>query len=398
MPHHPGSDESLVVVGGGFAGLFTALQAARHQVAGRVVLIEPNREFIFLPLLYELLSGELGTWQVAPGYASLLAGSSVVHLRDRVTSINHRRREVVLERGRALGYGTCVIASGSKPCYLGTPGLPQHSLGFHNLKDVSRLQEKLRDLKSEQGTHRRLVIVGAGATGVELSCKLADLLQGAAAVDLIEMGDGILPRGKAFNREQARAALQRRDVRERLQTKVLEALPGSIRVSTRVEEERLLEEQLTHDGLIWVAGVRSQPPALAPAVEPVGPGRLPCRADLRVADTENLFALGDVASLSNSEGPSPPATAQVAFQQAQCMVTNLQRLAKGMETLPFQWRDLGEMISLGIGDASITSLGLTLAGPRAFQLRRLAYISRLPGLPLQLRAAADWVCDSAGSR
>ncbi|QEY32958.1 NAD(P)/FAD-dependent oxidoreductase [Synechococcus sp. RSCCF101] len=398
MSPHPDSEAALVVVGGGFAGLFTALQAARQDAGSRVVLVEPNPSFVFLPLLYELLSGELGAWQVAPGIASLLAGSGVVHLRERVTTIDHRRRRVSLSGGGSLGFGTCVIATGSVPHHYGIPGLPQHGLGFHTLSDVAVLQQKLHELRAERPIHPRLVVVGGGPTGVELSCKLADLLDGAAELELIEMGDDILPRGKAFNREQARSALQRRDVRVRLQTRVLEALPGAVRVSSRVDDSHRREETLPHHGLIWVAGVRPRPPVLQPPLPLDGQGRLCCGADLAVQGTDDLFALGDVATISSDDEPPPPATAQVAFQQAALMARNLQHRAAGEPTRAFRWNDLGEMISLGIGDAAITGLGLTLAGPRAFQLRRLAYLTRLPGLPLQLRAAAGWLSSAVASR
>jgi NADH dehydrogenase len=84
----------------------------------------------------------------------------------------------------------------------------------------------------------------------------------------------------------------------------------------------------------------------------------------------------------------------VAFQQAPLLAANLRRSLAGEPLEPFQWRNLGEMLSLGRGEACLTGMGLTLAGPAAFQLRRLAYLTRLPGLSQQLRAAASWAVEA----
>jgi NADH dehydrogenase len=107
---------------------------------------------------------------------------------------------------------------------------------------------------------------------------------------------------------------------------------------------------------------------------------------------------GDLACLPDADPPaaaeSPPATAQVAFQQANLLALNLNRSLANAPLEPFRWRDLGEMMSLGMAEATLCAGGFTLAGPAAYRLRRLAYLSRLPGLPHQLRVAAGWLADS----
>ena len=100
---------------------------------------------------------------------------------------------------------------------------------------------------------------------------------------------------------------------------------------------------------------------------------------------EHCYALGDAAASPH------PATAQVAYQQASCVAANLMREREGKVPQSFHWNDLGEMLGLGIGQATITGMGLTLAGPAAYQLRRLAYLARLPGLQHQLKVAGGWL-------
>jgi NADH dehydrogenase len=362
-----------------------------------VLLIEPNDRFLFLPLLYELLSGELRAWEIAPRYDSLLAGPGVGWLRDRVLSVNTETRTVRTAAGHQWRYSALVLATGSTENTAAVPGAAHHALTFRSLADVDRLGEVLRELGRREQPLQRLAIIGAGPAGVELACKVADMLQGACIVELIEQGDQVLPRSKAFNREQALSALRRRDVRLRLRTRVEEVRTDGLTLLLPDGGEGMppISEELPVRAVIWTAGLRFQPPHLFPSPPVEASGRLRCHSDLRLEDHGDVFVVGDLASLASADPASvPPASAQVAFQQASVAARNVRRALAGQPLEPFVWQDLGEMLSLGKGEATLTGSGLTLAGPPAFALRRLAYLTRLPGLPQQLRVAAGWLADS----
>jgi NADH dehydrogenase len=122
--------------------------------------------------------------------------------------------------------------------------------------------------------------------------------------------------------------------------------------------------------------------------------------ELQVIGAPGLFAIGDAARSTMAspepggdpdEGSLNPATAQVAYQQAQQVAANLRRLRRGEALEPFVWNDLGEMLGLGLGQATLTGMGMTLAGPAAYQLRRVAYLARMPGLQHQLKVAGGWL-------
>ena len=159
------------------------------------------------------------------------------------------------------------------------------------------------------------------------------------------------------------------------------------------------------EGVIWTAGLAFNPPPITPAVERDRQGRLRVDPHLRLIGHTDLFALGDLAAVGNpgvpaeaapaatDPGAALPINAQVAFQQASCLASNLLRARRGEPLEAFHFQDLGEMLSLGRGDASLVAGGFTLAGPAAFQLRRLAYLARLPGRSHQLRVAAGWLAD-----
>ena len=391
----------MIVVGGGFGGLTTALTLAAATDGPPVLLIEPQERFLFLPLLYELLSGELRRWQIAPRYADLLAGHGVAWLQERVVTINHAERELRTDGDRTLNYSAMVIATGGRANSFGVPGVSEHALAFRSLADVERLQELVRRLRLRLRPLQRLAVVGAGASGVELACKLADLLAGAAVIELVEQGPELLPGSKAFNREQAHLALQQRDVRLRTHTRVAAVLADGLELQRGSPDPSATTpvESLRCEAVIWTGGVAPCVPGLDPPIGLDRRGRLPCDAELRVIGTEGVFALGDAAACplgadaSHPATTTAPATAQVAYQQAACVAANLQHLRHNDALEPFQWNDLGEMLGLGVGQATLTGMGLTLAGPAAFQLRRLAYLARLPGPLHRLRVAGGWLAE-----
>ena len=387
-PSDPSGDP-VVIVGGGFGGLYTALALAARQPGVPILLIEPRNRFLFQPLLYELLSGELAGWEIAPAYDSLLRGRGVVWLQDRVERIDTDLRLLHTQAGRRLRYGRLVVASGGRTNSYGVPGVESHSLGFRSLDDVERLRRLVSDLRQSRRPLQRLAIVGAGPTGVELACKLADLLEGSAVVELIEQGDSLLPHARAFNREQALRALQRRDVRLRCHSRVIAISADHLELLQGTKDTGMVEERLNVNGVIWTAGLSFEPPTISPPAPQDPQGRLLCEPDLRLQGRQLEFALGDGAQLL--QDPPLPATAQVALQQARLLAANLQRSLRDEELEVFHWQDLGEMMSLGIGEASLCGSGLTLAGAAADRLRRLAYLTRLPGLPHQLRVAAGWL-------
>jgi NADH dehydrogenase len=371
--------------------LYTALALAAERHHPPVLLVEPQEHFLFLPLLYELLSGELRSWEIAPRYDSLLAGRGVAWLQDRVLRVDLAAQCLHTEAGRRIPWQRLVLATGASVDSFGIPGADRHSLSFRSLADVQRLQDLVHHLASSGRPLQRLAVVGGGPSGVELACKLADLTAGKALVELIEQGETLLPSSRAFNREQAKLSLQRRDVRVRTRTQVMEV--GSDRLLLRRLPEGE-QEVVPVEGVIWTAGQRCRPPRISPEVPADGRGRLPCRADLRLQGHDSVFVVGDLAAVPHVElaaEASLPTTAQVAFQQAPVVAANLLHSLRGEPLQPFRWNDLGEMLSLGRGEAAVTGAGLTLAGPAAFQVRRLAYLARLPRLSLQLKAAAGWL-------
>ena len=370
--------DATVVIGGGFGGM-SAIQTLRHRHPDiPVVLIEPRERFVFQPLLYELLSGELQPWEVAPGFNQLTASLGVSWLKDSVIGIDTQRRTLALASGLTLRFRQLLITAGSERNDYGTPGVREHSLSFRDDHDVQVLRHRIETLK-QRSADAALVIVGAGATGVELACKLADLLDGAAALHLIEIGETILPNSTAFNREMAVVALERRNITVHLNTAV-----------TNIQRDQVMVQPgaaIRHQGLIWTAGSQAVSIPIEPSPR-MERGHLAIESTLRLVGQDAAFAIGDISHCPEQHWP---ATAQVAMQQGAAVASALAAERHGNPLQPFQFVDRGEMLSLGLGDATLTGMGLTLAGTIAFQIRRATYLTRLPNASLGLRSAGAWL-------
>ena len=198
----------IVIVGGGFGGLFTALDLGDSC---KVTLISDADHFLFTPMLYEYFSGEVEEWHIAPKYKELLDGS-VNLIRDEVTGIDLDTRTVTLKnRDESVTYDVLVLALGGVTNFAGVAGAAENAIPFRKIADADKLRLTMVDALDHvppdlppQDTQRALTfaVVGAGASGVELSTKMADLLRdafkrralrGQPRVLVIEMGNKVLP-------------------------------------------------------------------------------------------------------------------------------------------------------------------------------------------------------------
>ncbi len=386
MSNHFKDCGSIVVIGGGFAGLTTVLCLKKLRPASSIILIEPRPRFVFLPLLYELLSDEVQVWEIAPSFRSLLLGKGVVLVEESVEDIDTAQNVVVTSSGKSINYKTLVVATGFELDSFNIPGVFENSMVFKSVEDVLYLKNKISNLNNNRQERKDLVIVGAGATGVELACKLSDLLGDHIQLKLIESGMRVLPRGRSFNQEQAEQVLKSKNVHLLLNTFVRSVARDSVELESLTMKESK-KYALPHSGLIWTAGVRPVIPAGIPSKSLLN-GRVLIDSSLKVQKLSNVFAIGDIAY-----DPENPCfgSAQIAMQHAEVVADNIVAFSEDRPLKSFDFKDVGEMLSLGIGNATITAFGLTLSGSLAYQLRRAAYLSRIPSFSLGVRSAGAWL-------
>lgn len=370
---HP---RSVVILGGGFGGLYTALAMARSPwvKAGncQITLVEKNDHFLFTPLLYELITEELQPWEIAPSYQKLLQGKGIIFCQEAVTGVDLATHQVDLSNGQQISYHYLAIAVGCDNRWVNIPGLRDHALTFRTLTDVQRLQTQLNRLEASDRQRIRLAIIGGGANGVELACKLSDRLGKRGEVRLIERTENLVKGFPEGVRRASYRALLARKVSIELRTDVTRVKEGGLTIRTENQTQTA-----PVDIVLWTAGTQIRSWLSDLGISPTAQGKLPIHSTLQLVDHPEILILGDIAQIAASRQPIP-ATAQVAYQQAPTAAHNLLALLQGKRLKNFSYLHLGDMLTLGKGSAIISSFGLNLTGPVAGVIRRFAYIFRLP--------------------
>lgn len=390
----------ILVVGGGFGGLFTALDLSG---AGDVTLVAGEDHFLHTPLLYEYLSGEVEAWHIAPRYSELIGDDKVHVVQGAVTDIDFARKEVaVAGRVRRLGYDYLVLAVGGITNFWGIEGAEQYALPFRKIRHADALRARMIDAldgippdAAPQDARRAstYVVVGGGASGVELATKMSDLLRdafkrrglrGEPRVVIVEMANQVLPGMDESIRKAVEGILEEKRVEVFLGTRVASVSRQGVEIEHAGERETIAAA-----GVVWTAGVRVNPLVENLDVEKTEKGLIVVERTLQVRNHPEVFALGDIAYYPHVP-PSLAGTAQIAFQQAKLVARNVQELIDGSVPATGHFEELGEAVSLGTDDAAVLTAGRVVTGEIARQARFALYTTRLPTWHHRLRVGAAW--------
>jgi NADH dehydrogenase len=401
------NSRKIVIIGGGFGGLFTALDL---NGAGEVTLINDEDHFLFRPMLYEYLSGEVEAWHIAPDCRELIE-EQAKFIRGRVTSIDLASKTVKLaEREEPIPYNALVVSPGATTNYSGVEGAEQYALPFRTLNDANLLRRRMTETldrvqpdSAPQDTRAALTfaVVGGGASGVELSTKMADLLRdavkrralaGEPRVVIIEMADRLVPGMGDELRKFVEAALTEHRVEVYTETRVVRVSETSITL-----EHNHNQTELQTAGVVWVAGVRPSPLLEGLEVDKDHRGLIAVEPTLQVRGHEDVFALGD-AALYADVTPTLAGTAQLALQESHLCAQNIRRFFEGSEMKTRRFVELGEALSLGTEHAAVLTAGKVIGGPLARQARFAMYTARLPTWHHRLRVGASWFFEGTQPR
>ncbi|HSM81036.1 MAG TPA: NAD(P)/FAD-dependent oxidoreductase [Nodosilinea sp.] len=381
--------QSICILGGGFGGLYTALRLSQlpwESTPPTITLVDCHDRFLFLPLLYELVTDELQTWEIAPPYAELLAGTPVQFRQAEVASIDLDQHRVSLSDHTLLTYDRLVLALGGTTPMDMAPGVAEHALAFRTLHDAYQLKERLRQLEASDAEKIRVAVVGGGYSGVELACKVAEHLGDRGRVRLIERTDTLLRTSPEYNRDVAQKALSDLGVWVDLETAVESVGADTISLTFR-EQTDILPVDL----VLWTVGTKVNSVIADLPLKHNERQQIVVQPTLEAVDRPGVYALGDVADCRDADGQHMAATAQVALQQADFVGWNIWASLGDRPQLPFRYRHLGEMMTLGTSRATLTGLGIQLDGELAHVARRLAYLYRMPTLTHQVRVGLNWM-------
>lgn len=389
----------ILILGGGFGGLFTALELAG---SADVTLVSDADHFLFTPMLYEYLSGEVEAWHIAPRYDELL-DENVRVVQGAVAGVDLTAQTVTMaDLGKTLNYDVLVLALGGVTNYVGVEGAAEFSLPFRKLAHADNLRRRMvlaldripPDMPPQDVRHElTFAIVGAGASGCELSTKMADLLidafkrralHGEPRVLVIEMGDRLVPGMGEQIREFVEDALRQSRVEVHTKTRVVKVTSEGLML-----EHEGRREDLKAAAVVWTGGVRMSPVIEQLDVEKDKRGLLVVKPTFQLSRHVNVFALGDIAYYPDAT-PTLAGTAQLAFQEASLAGHNIKAYLEGAEMKSKHFEELGEALSLGTERAAVLTGGKALGGALARQARFALYTSRLPTWHHRLRVGASW--------
>lgn len=353
---------TVVVVGGGFAGVGCATRLARHDVA--VTLLDRNNYHQFQPLLYQVATAELAVVDVARPLRGIFARHPSVRVkRVDVVSVDVDGRSVTTADGDTFGGDYLVLAAGSKPNFFNTPGAQQHAFPLYSVADANRLRNRLFEVFEDADNDATLidrgalniVVVGAGPTGVETAGAVADLVNDVmpkryrdldldrVAITIVDLGPAVL--GPFSDTASAYA------------TKRLGTLGVNLRLKTGVEEVTA-EGVLLSDGteiasrtVVWAGGITAPDLAAASGLDAGRGGRLTAQSDLTVDGHPSVYAIGDMANMTDDTGQALPQLGSVALQAGRWAARNILADVDGRQREPFRYRDKGIMAMVGRGSA-----------------------------------------------
>ncbi len=405
--------QRIVVLGGGFAGVYTAHylhRLSRRRDDLEVVLVNRENYFVFQPLLPEVVSGNIGVLDtVSP--INRLVPNTQLYVRE-VQSIDLAAKTVTLSPGfrpreTVLRYDHLVLALGTVTDFRGSPGLFEHALPFKNLADALRLRNHVINVLEEANNENdpafrqqllTFVVAGGGFSGVEVAAELNDFVRRACRhyrnlrtdeikVILVHSGGRVLERELTESLGlYAQRILTKRGVTLLLNSRLRSASPDAAILA----DGRRLETKTL------ISTVPSSPHPLLETLDlPKERGRIKTMADLGVIDSDHLWAVGDCALIpSRGEEKVCPPTAQHAVRQAKTLAENILARIDGRPLKTFNFTGLGKMGALGHHCAVAEVIGgVRLSGILAWFMWRTVYWWKLPGLDRKLKVGLAWALD-----
>ncbi|MDT8319627.1 MAG: FAD-dependent oxidoreductase [Xanthomonadales bacterium] len=403
----------VVIIGGGFAGAFTAKWLRRRAPRNtQINLINADNYFVFQPLLPEVASGTINAPDAVTPLRLLLDGVRV--RMAQVVDVDFEGKSLTLLQGskrrpQQLGWDHLVLAVGQRTMLHKFPGLAEHSLSMRDLSDAHELRNKIirrlehADITQDVELKRRLltfVVAGGGFSGVETIGELMEMVQRTLRFYpnianseihpiLVQRGERILPELPARLGIYAARALSKRGVEIRLNASIASATQSAV----------FLEDGSRIDTTLLVTTVGNGPHAFTEGLglELEG-GKIPVDACLAVRGRECVWALGDAALVplitgNEENGSYAPPTAQFAVAEAKCLAANIARAMAGDALKKFDFRPKGSMASIGNYRGVAELFGIRITGLPAWILWRFLYIGMLPGFSTRLRVALNWLFD-----
>ncbi|MGH3314901.1 MAG: NAD(P)/FAD-dependent oxidoreductase [Nocardioidaceae bacterium] len=398
----------ILIAGGGYVGMYTALGLQRRLRAGeaRVTLVDPRPNMTYQPFLPEAAAGSLEPRHVVVPLRRTLKGTDVV--TGRVVGIDHAHKVATIEPSEGatyqIAYDILVSALGSVSRTLPIPGLADNAIGFKQIEEAIALRNHVLDrLDAASSTtdpdlrSRALtfVFVGGGYAGVEAMAELEDMARYATRYyERIEPGDlrfvlveatgRILPEVGEDMGLYTLGVLRDRGIDIRLNTRLESCVGGHVVLSDG--------EEFDSDVIVWTAGVKANPVLEKTDLPLDKSGRVRTLPNLTVEGIADVFAAGDSAAVPDLTNPGhfTGPSAQHAVRQARLLAANLVHYLRGEPMKDYEHKYAGSVASLGLHQGVAQVYGIKLKGWPAWFMHRTYHMSRMPTLNKKIRVVLDW--------
>ncbi|AWH45177.1 NAD(P)/FAD-dependent oxidoreductase [Stenotrophomonas sp. ZAC14A_NAIMI4_1] len=392
----------LVIIGGGFAGLWATRALAREKI--RITLLDRRNHHLFQPLLYQVATAGLSAPDIAAPLRHILGHQRNVEVRlGEVVAIDKTARQVQLADGSTLGYDSLLLATGATHAYFGNDQWAADAPGLKTLDDAIALRRKLllafERAEAEPDPAKKaawlsFAVVGGGPTGVELAGTLAEIARhtlrnefrhidpASAKVRLVEAGPRVLSSFPEVLSLKARRQL------EKLGVEVLTGTPVSDIDSLGFT---LGEQFVPARTVVWAAGVAASPLARTLDVPLDRAGRVLVQPDLTLPGHPELFVAGDLAAVNQANGKPVPGVAPAAKQMGKYVADAIRARLHGKPAPgPFKYADYGNLATIG-RMAAIVHLGkLQLSGILAWWFWLAAHVFFLIGFRNRVVVLLNW--------
>jgi NADH dehydrogenase len=393
----------IVVLGAGFGGL-TFAQKCAHPNA-RITVVDRQNHHLFQPLLYQVATAGLAMPEIAEPVRTILAKRNDIQvLMDSVKKIDVSNKTVELTH-QTLKYDYLVVALGMVNSYFGNNDWANHTIGLKSLNEARRIRQRvLHAFERAEALHdeterKRLmtvVVVGAGPTGVEMAGALSELTKRVFKKDfrsiqpeqsrivLVEAVDRVLTMYSESSSAKAQASLERKGVELRLGTPVKEISEGKITIGDEVIEA---------ESIIWTAGVEANPLVKQLPVEHNRKGQVPVEPDCSVPGYPEVFAIGDIADLTDPNGVRVPGVSPAAMQMGKYVAKIVAKEIGGDQSArkPFKYLDKGSMATIGRSSAVAEVAGIKFSGFPAWFLWLTVHLMFLVGFRNKVAVFIQWL-------
>jgi len=391
----------VAIIGGGFGGLWAAKALANKPVD--VTLIDRKNHHVFQPLLYQVATAVLSPGEIAQPIRRILhRAKNIEVILGEVNAFDKDNNKVTLADGSQIGYDYLIVAAGARHAYFGHDDWEACAPGLKTLEDALEIRRRVllafelaeRDayLTGEQ-RQLNFVVVGGGPTGVELAGAIADIARQALAKDfkaidtrkarviLFEGSDRVLGTFAKDLSTSAKSQLEQIGVEVRLNSFVTAIETGRVKVG---------DEWIDCDVVLWATGVAASPLGKALGVETDNAGRVVVEPDLSIKELQNIFVIGDMASLVQENGEPVPGVSPAAMQMGTLTAKNILNKLKSKPRENFVYWDKGTMATIGRSKAIAQAAGFKFKGFIAWMMWLFLHVFFLIGFRNRLAVMFSW--------